>query len=100
MTTTLDESQGGVMSPASGYDPAGEVDLSGFAASLAGYAATVAILAAAGRADGHRLPDRYPVLDLVVGGVAVHKFSRLLARSSVASPLRAPFTHFEAAAGS
>ena len=82
------------------YDPAGEVDLAGFAGSLAAYSATVGVVVTAGVLGGRRLPERYAVSDVVLGGVAVHKFSRLVARSSVASPLRAPFTEFEGAAGS
>src|SRR3954469_2523506 len=82
-----------------GYDPDQDVDLHGFTGSLAAYAATVGVLLAAGALRGRRLPERYAVSDVVLGGVAVHKFSRLLARSSVASPVRAPFTEFESAAG-
>ena len=82
-----------------GYDPRGEVDLRGFGWSLAAYAATTGLLVASGAARRWRWPERYAVSDVVLGGVAVHKFSRLVARSSVASPLRAPFTEFEGAAG-
>jgi Protein of unknown function (DUF1360) len=46
-----------------------------------------------------RLPERLPLGDLVLGAVATFKLSRLLTRSSVASPLRAPFTRFAGAAG-
>jgi hypothetical protein len=53
----------------------------------------------AGRATGRHLPDSYSVRDLAVGGIATHKLTRLLSRSSVASPLRAPFTEFEKPAG-
>ena len=82
-----------------GYDPDGEVDLGGFAASLTTYAASVGVLAAVLRATGRTLPEHYPVVDVVLGGVAVHKFSRLLAKGSVTSPLRAPFTTFEGPGG-
>jgi hypothetical protein len=82
-----------------GYDPDQDVDLHGFTGSLAAYAATVGVLVAAGALRGRRLPERYAVSDVVLGGIAVHKFSRLVARSSVASPIRAPFTEFEGAAG-
>jgi hypothetical protein len=82
------------------YDPEGQVDLSGFAGSMATYGAGLAGLLALGRATGHQLPRSYSVEDLLVGGVATHKLSRLLAKSSVASPLRSPFTEFEGAAGS
>jgi len=82
-----------------GYDPDQEVDLRGFTGSLVAYAATVGVLVATGASRGRRLPERYAISDVVLGGVAVHKFSRLVARSSVASPVRAPFTEFEGAAG-
>jgi hypothetical protein len=81
------------------YDPDGEVDLAGFRGSLVTYAATVAALATVVRSSGRTLPERFAPADLVLGGVAVHKFSRLLARGSVTSPLRAPFTEFSGAAG-
>jgi hypothetical protein len=77
------------------YDPDGDVNLASFSASLATYAIS---LAAVGRTTGSA-PARYSLGDLVVGGVATHKFSRLIAKGSVTSPLRAPFTQFEGAAG-
>ena len=78
------------------YDPSGDVDLRGYSASLFTYVLAAAALAGAVRG---RTPERYAVLDLLLGGVATHKFSRLLARGSVTSPVRAPFTEFEGAAG-
>jgi hypothetical protein len=39
-----------------------------------------------------RLPDRFRTGDLVLGGIATHKISRLLAKDKVTQPLRAPFT--------
>jgi hypothetical protein len=81
-----------------GYDPDGEVNLAGFSAGLATYGLSLAALVAASRAMGST-PGRYTLGDLVVGGVATHKFSRLIAKGSVTSPLRAPFTQFEEAAG-
>lgn len=83
-----------------GYDPGGEVDVVGFAGSVAAYAATVTALVAAGHLGKQGLPGDYSTKDLLLGGVAVHKFTRLVSKSSVASPLRAPFTQFEEAAGS
>jgi uncharacterized protein DUF1360 len=78
------------------YDTEQEVDLGGYAVSMASYAALVTAALVAGRAA---LPERRSVGDLVLGGVATHKLSRLLAKGSVASPLRAPFTEFKAPAG-
>jgi uncharacterized protein DUF1360 len=40
----------------------------------------------------NRLPDRFRTSDLVLGGIATHKISRLLAKDKVTQPLRAPFT--------
>ena len=80
------------------YDPAGQVNLRGFAGSLATYAAAVTAAVAAVHAAG-RVPERYAARDIVVGGIATHKFARLLARGSVTSPVRAPFTEFEGPGG-
>jgi hypothetical protein len=82
------------------YDTDGDVNLTGYADSLAVYAASVGGLLALARAHGQELPDRYSVQDLTLGSIATHKLTRLLSRASVTSPLRAPFTEFEAPAGS
>jgi hypothetical protein len=80
------------------YDESRQVDLGGYAGSMASYAALVAAALTAGSVGGS-LPERSSAWDLVLGGVATHKLSRLLAKGSVTSPLRAPFTRFEAPAG-
>ncbi|WP_110180541.1 DUF1360 domain-containing protein [Nocardioides solisilvae] len=82
------------------YDPDGEVNLAGFAGSMLSYATLVGLVAAVARARPGTVPERYDVRDLVLGGVAAHKLTRLLSKSSVASPLRAPFVTFEEPAGS
>jgi Protein of unknown function (DUF1360) len=81
------------------YDPSGEVNLAGFSGSMATYGAGVAGLLALGRLAGYELPERYALRDLLVGGIATHKFSRLLSKGSVTSPLRSPFTEFSESAG-
>ncbi len=83
-----------------GYDPDGEVNLTGFAGSLTAFVTATAATAVAARAQGRRLPERYATSDLLLGGLAAHKFSRLLSKASVTSPIRAPFTTFEGPAGS
>jgi hypothetical protein len=83
-----------------GYDPTGEVDVAGHAGALAACAAALATVVSAAAATGRRGPDAVPVRDLLIGGVAVHTFTRVLSTSSVAAPVRAPFTRFEGAAGS
>jgi hypothetical protein len=82
------------------YDPDDEVNLTGYADSMAVYVASVTGLLALGRATGRELPEHYSLRDLTLGGIATHKLTRLLSRASVTSPLRAPFTQFEQAAGS
>jgi hypothetical protein len=82
------------------YDDRGEVPLPGYAGSLAAFAVAVAAAAAAGRATGRGLPERYDLSDIALGSLATHKFTRLLSKGSVTSPLRAPFTEFEEPAGS
>jgi hypothetical protein len=81
------------------YDPYGEVNLSGFVGSLASYGAALAALAAVSRSSG-RSPDHYALSDVLVGGLATHKFTRLLSKGSVTSPVRAPFTEFAGPGGS
>jgi hypothetical protein len=46
-----------------------------------------------------KLPDRVAPADLALGAVATFKLSRLLARSTVTSPIRAPFTRYEGLSG-
>ncbi|WP_193612948.1 hypothetical protein [Nocardioides lijunqiniae] len=61
------------------YDPAGEVNLPGFAGSMTAYGVAVTALAALARARGEQAPERFAVVDLLVGGVAAHKLTRLRA---------------------
>jgi hypothetical protein len=82
------------------YDPDDQVNLAGFSGSMAAYVSGLAALLAAAHASGRPLPEGYALSDLAIGGVATYKLSRLLTKSSVASPLRMPFTEFEEAAGS
>ena len=82
------------------YDPDDDGDLPGFAGSLTACGALLATAVTAGRLAGVRLPARVDPVDLAVGAIAVHKASRLVSKSSVTSPLRAPFTRFERPAGS
>jgi len=89
-----------LQSPVSSYDPEGSVNLKGFTGSLIIYGAGVVGLVRLGRATGFELPERFSWQDLTLGAVATHKLSRLLTKSSIASPLRAPFTEFEGASGS
>lgn len=83
-----------------GYDEQGEVPLPGYAGSLVAFAAATAAVAAAGRSRGRGLPERYDLADIALGAIATHKFTRLVSKGSVTSPIRAPFTEFDEPAGS
>jgi hypothetical protein len=72
----------------------------GYLAALTAFGASVAAVTLAGRRQGARLPDRFDAADLVLGAVATHKFTRILTKDVVATPLRAPFTEFEKPLGS
>jgi len=47
------------------------------------------------RRTGRRLPERIPVGDIALLGVATHKLSDLIANDAVTSFLRAPFTELQ-----
>ena len=81
------------------YAPKGEVPLRGYVVTGSVYTGVVAALTAAVRLSGRTVPDRPSTQDIVLLSVATHKLSRLLAKDSVTSPLRAPFTRFEKPAG-
>ncbi|MDX6301524.1 MAG: hypothetical protein QOF53_2738 [Nocardioidaceae bacterium] len=61
----------------------------------AGWAAVAAALAK----TGTPAPERYAVSDLLIGGLATHKFTRLVSKEGVTTPIRAPFTVYEGEAG-
>jgi hypothetical protein len=82
------------------YDEEGEVPLPGYAGSLLAFAASVAAVRLAGRRTGRGLPEHYGLTDIALGALATHKFTRLLSKGSVTSPIRAPFTEFAEPAGS
>ncbi|HEV2087668.1 MAG TPA: DUF1360 domain-containing protein [Cryptosporangiaceae bacterium] len=73
--------------------------LGGYLAVLGTYAGVVGTLSGAALALGRRPPERVPAGDLVLFSVATHKLSRLLAKDSILSPLRAPFTGYQEPAG-
>ena len=76
-----------------------ERPIGGYVRAMATYGSLVTGLTLAGRARGVRLPERVPYDDLALLTVATFRGSRLLAKSAVASPLRAPFTEFAGPGG-
>ena len=70
-----------------------DLPVESFAGLMGVYAAFVAAGAVAVRRRG--LPERPAWSDVALVAVATHRLSRLIAKSPVTSPLRAPFTRFE-----
>lgn len=73
--------------------------IGGYLAALGVYSAAVAGLTGLARKTGRRGPSSVTPWDVVLIGVATHKLSRTVAKDAVTSPARAPFVHFERAAG-
>lgn len=81
------------------YAPGESRPLFGYVITLASYGGIVAALAGLARRTGRRPPERVHPLDVALLTVATHKVSRLLAKNSVTSPLRAPFTRYQRPTG-
>ncbi len=73
--------------------------LGGYLTIMATYAAAVGTAAAVARLTGRRLPDRVSVGDVALLSAATFRISRLITKDKITSPLRAPFTEFQEAAG-
>ena len=70
-----------------------------FAAIMGVNVAMIGALGLVVKASGKELPERIGVADLALLSVATHKLSRVMSKSPVTSPIRAPFTRFEGASG-
>jgi hypothetical protein len=88
-----------VRSAVAGYAPGQDRPLRGYALTMAGYAGLTAALAGLARLAGRTPPERIAPQDLLMISCATHKVSRLLAKDSVTSPLRAPFTRYAGPSG-
>ncbi len=67
--------------------------LAEYAALLAFYIATVAVLTGAA-VEQKRLPKRFSLLDLALLGIATHKLSRIVSKDRITGILRAPFVSY------
>jgi hypothetical protein len=72
----------------------------GYLAAMSLFGTGVLTAARLHRLRGSSLPAGYTSHDLLLGAIATHKFTRLVSKDAVTTPLRAPFTTFEGAAGS
>ncbi|GAA2808906.1 DUF1360 domain-containing protein [Nonomuraea dietziae] len=71
----------------------------GYLRIMAAYGGAVTAAVALAAFLGKKPPERVGVLDLFLMGVSTHRLSRTLAKDSVTSPLRAPFTRFKGVSG-
>jgi hypothetical protein len=81
------------------YAPHEHRPLGGYLAAMSAFGALAASLAAAAKVTGRAAPERPSTADVVLLSIATHKLSRLLAKDSVTSPLRAPFVRYAEPAG-
>jgi hypothetical protein len=81
------------------YAPHEHRPLDGYVATMGAFGVLAGSLAAAAKLTGRPVPERPAVADVVLISIATHKLSRLIAKDSVTSPLRAPFTRFAEPAG-
>jgi uncharacterized protein DUF1360 len=81
------------------YAPNEHRPLDGYLTAMAAFGGLTAALAAATRITRRPVPDRPSLADVALVSVATHKLSRLLAKDSVMSPLRAPFAQYAGPAG-
>jgi hypothetical protein len=76
-----------------------ERPLAAYALLIGAYNLGLASVLGASQRAGRPLPERVSLADLLLLGVATHRLSRLLAKDSVTSVLRAPFTEFQGMTG-
>lgn len=74
--------------------------IAGYVTAMGVFASGVTTAVLAGRRAGRPLPETYTVQDLVVGAIATHKFTRIITKDGITTPVRAPFTEWEANTGS
>jgi hypothetical protein len=86
-------------SAASGYAPGKGRPLRGYLVTMGAYAGLAGGLSALARLTGRTPPEHIGTGDVVLISCATHKVSRLLAKDSVTSPLRAPFARYEGTTG-
>ena len=81
------------------YAPHEHRPLGGYLAAMGTFGAMAASLVAAAKVTGRPVPERPALGDVALLSIATHKLSRLIAKDSVTSPLRAPFTRYTEPAG-
>ena len=83
---------------AEAYRAGSDRPLGGYLALMGSYLTAAGVATAVVRRRG-ALPERPALADVALVATATFRLSRLLTKDSVTSPLRAPFTRYEGAAG-
>ena len=73
--------------------------LAGYAGTMSVYAALVVALSVLARSRRRLPPSRLRWGDIALASVATFRLSRLIAKDTVTSPIRAPFTRYEGTSG-
>ena len=81
------------------YAPHEHRPLDGYLVTMSAFGALAASMAVAAKATGRSVPERVSAQDVLLISIATHKLSRVLAKDSVTSPLRAPFTRYSEPGG-
>lgn len=76
-----------------------ERPLEGYVAAMTTYGAFAALVVMAAATRRKQAPDRFPVVDIALTGIATHKLTRIISKDAVTSPLRAPFTRYKEPGG-
>lgn len=76
------------------YAPHEHRPLDGYLVTMGAFGVLAGSLAAAARLTGRPVPQSPSPGDVVLISIATHKLSRLIAKDSITSPLRAPFTAY------
>jgi hypothetical protein len=82
------------------YAPHEHRPFDGYVLTMGAFGVLAGSLATAVKVTGRPVPERPATADVVLISIATHKLSRLLAKDSITSPLRAPFTRYAEPGGS
>lgn len=99
MTTLKDRAAEAARRQQQEYSGGQERPLRGYVEAMSIYGALVTGTALLARATGRQIPHRIGPWDAALIAAATFKLSRLVAKDSVTSPLRAPFTAYQGPAG-
>jgi hypothetical protein len=81
------------------YDGEQDRPLRSYSRVLTVYGGAVAVLIVAGRLSGRMPPEKLDPMDLALMSLFTHRLSRTLAKDTITSPLRAPFTRYIGVSG-